>query len=284
MEPQSALVIPDVRLLARAGAILRLFAGHQQAWRLVEIAAAVGLAKGTAHRVLKSLCAEGILQKSPDASYRLGPLVRQLAARAFGPEALRTLARPLLRQLATRTNETTLMFQLASSGDAAICIEQIESAHGLRLVADVGARLPLHAGGASRAILAFLEDEDVDALLCKLPKAAAAVLREQIAQTRRLGYALSFQETNEGVSGIAAPLFDPMRRVIGSVAIVGPITRMGEARLLDFAPDLMAAAAAIGGGTGGSSPAHGANPTATKRIATRAASARWPMQSAGDEP
>lgn len=238
----------DGRLLNRVKSILSLFAGSQQAWSFAEISEATELSKSTTHRFLKGLCDEELLQRSTDnGAYSLGPLMIQLAARVFGPEALRSRGGPILRRLAAATNETTLMCQLASSGDSVICVEQVESPHGIRLVADVGARLPLHAGGASRAILAFMPQADIEAVLSKLPENRAVRLAQQLRRTRETGYGMSFGETNEGVGGIAAPIFDPLQRVIGSIATIGPMTRMTEPRLLELAPRLVAAAAEMNG-------------------------------------
>jgi IclR family acetate operon transcriptional repressor len=236
----------DIRLLARVAAILRIVAAERQSRRLSDIAEATGLSKATTHRLLAGLCAEELLEKSgEDGSYRLGPLACRIGAAASGPQALRARARPVLARIAQATGETALMFQLAPTGAAAICIEQIESAHGLRLVAEIGSRMPLHAGGGPRAILAHLPKEEVSAVLAPLPAAAARRVRGLISETLASGYAISFQETNDGVSGIGVPFFDARRRVLGSVALVGPLSRVDNARLLELAPLLMEAAAEI---------------------------------------
>lgn len=236
----------DIRLLARVAAILRVVAAEPQGRRLSDVADATLLSKATAHRLLAGLCAEELLEKSADdGTYRLGPLACRIGAAAAGPQALRQRARPVLARIGSLTGETALMFQRAPAGAAAICIEQIESVHGLRLVAEIGSRMPLHAGGGPRAILAHLPKEEVAAALAPLPASAARRVRSLLSQTLANGYAISFQETNDGVSGIGVPFFDSQRRVLGSVALVGPLSRMDNARLLELAPLLMEAAAEI---------------------------------------
>ncbi len=160
---------------------------------------------------------------------------------------MRSRGRPVLQQLTELTGETAVMFQLSVAGNSITCIEQIESPHGLRLVATVGERLPLHVGGASRAILAFLTDAEVDAALAPLSSAETKRARKQIALTREQGFTLSMAETNDGVGGIAAPVLDPAGHVIGSIAVIGPLHRMDRQHMTDLAPTVTEAAAVIGG-------------------------------------
>ncbi len=267
------MALASTKLLDRTFAILRLFLTERADWTLAEVTAAVALPKPTVHRLLGVLCAHEMLVRSPDGGgYRLGPLARALGGRAVSRHALRQLGQSILTSLAARTGETALLFELAPSRDAAICIEQIESSHGLRLVSDVGVRLPLHAGGSSRAILAFMPDDEVAAALQMAARRGAVLeradLARQIQWTRRQGYAQSFEETSAGACGISAPLFDATGAVIGSLSIAGPTSRLTRARLATLAPDLLDAADTLMQQLGGVPPEQ-----ATKRAAARRAQA-----------
>src|SRR4051812_20462776 len=114
----------STKLLDRTFAILRLFLTERAEWSLAEVTAAVSLPKPTVHRLLGVLCAHEMLVRAGDG-YRLGPLARALGGRAVSRHALRQLGQPILTALAARTGETALLFELAPSRDAAICIEQI---------------------------------------------------------------------------------------------------------------------------------------------------------------
>jgi DNA-binding IclR family transcriptional regulator len=252
-------IAASTKLLDRTFAILRLFLTERPDWTLAQVTAAVGLPKPTVHRLLGVMCAHEMLKKSPDqGSYRLGPLAMAIGGRAVSRHALRQLGQPILTQLAARAGETALLFELAPSRDATICIEQIESSHGLRLVSYVGARLPLHAGASSRAILAFMPDDEIAAVLALSARRGAspgrAELARQIQWTRRQGYAQSFEETSSGACGIAAPLFDAAGAPIASLAIAGPTSRLTRTRLAQLAPDLLAAAATLMRRLGGLPP------------------------------
>src|SRR5258708_7547448 len=114
----------STKLLDRTFAILRLFLTERAEWSLAEGTAAVGLPRPTVPRLLGVLCAHEMPTRSADAGgYRLGPLARALGGRAVSRHALRQLGQPILTSLAARTGETALLFELAPSRDAAICIE-----------------------------------------------------------------------------------------------------------------------------------------------------------------
>jgi IclR family acetate operon transcriptional repressor len=241
-----------VQLVDRTLAILRLFSGPHAAWSLAEITGAVGLPKATVHRLLQALCKHEMLRRSPyNGSYGLGTLSFTLGCRAVGQNSLRALGTPVLRQLATDAGETALMFQLSDARDRAICVEQIEFGGGLRLVSNVGASFPLIAGGSSRAILAYMPAEEIAGILAG---AEGPKLRDQIAATRRDGFAQSFEETNLGACGIAAPLFDALGAVIGSISLVGPTVRLDAPRLAALAPRLLESAAEINRLLGAATP------------------------------
>jgi DNA-binding IclR family transcriptional regulator len=250
---------PSRNLLDRTFAILQLFLHDERAtWNLAEITEAVALPKPTVHRLLRTLCEHEMLSKSgEDGRYGLGPLALALGAHALGRNRLRQLGQPVLRKLSALTGESALMFELAPTRDAVICIEQIESSHGLRLVSDVGVRLPLFAGASSRVILAFMSADEIKAILAALPKARETAplnrkeIERQMQSTRRQGYAQSFEETSRGACGIAAPLFAAGGAVVGCLTIAGPTTRLTRARLAELAPALVAAATQLSAQIGG---------------------------------
>ncbi|WP_350633974.1 helix-turn-helix domain-containing protein, partial [Pseudoalteromonas sp. 2-MNA-CIBAN-0060] len=95
-------------MLQRAFAILRALAGMQQdGVRVTHLAKAVGLTQGTAHRILQSLIAEGMVEQDEQSKlYRLSVDFFALAAQAGNPSSMRTLCRPALLRLCASLGET----------------------------------------------------------------------------------------------------------------------------------------------------------------------------------
>jgi len=109
------------------------------------------------------------------------------------------------------------------------------------LIAEIGAQVPLHAGASAKALLAFMAPEEIDAVIAhglrRLGPGTitnAGALRRDLARTRRRGWALSVEETNEGATGVAVPVFGPGGEVAASLAIAGPLTRFTRQRRVRF--------------------------------------------------
>jgi DNA-binding IclR family transcriptional regulator len=161
-----------------------------------------------------------------------------------------------MRVLAARTNETVVLAVLNPARDHAVCIEQIASPFGFRLVADIGVKLPLHAGGLSRVLLAYLDPQEVDAVLAApLPRLApgtitdAEQLRKSLIDVRRTGYAVSFEETCDGAAGVSVPIFNCDGQVLASLGVSGPRSRMPAVQ--DLVRDVGSAAEDIAAAVGG---------------------------------
>jgi DNA-binding IclR family transcriptional regulator len=99
----------------------------------------------------------------------------------------------------------------------------------------IGVPFPLHAGASSRAFLAFLPDECVEAYLAKgLPALTEHTitdereLRRELARTRSRGYAHSTAERQTGAASVAAPIFDHRHQPVAVISICGPAHRFNR--------------------------------------------------------
>src|SRR3712207_436459 len=94
-----------VQVIARAADVLRSLQGHPHGLSLSEIAARVGLARSTVHRLVAALEDEGfVVPASPNGRVRLGPMLARLAAASRGD--LRDELHPSLQRLAAEVGET----------------------------------------------------------------------------------------------------------------------------------------------------------------------------------
>lgn len=138
---------PGTGMLQRAFAILRALAGMQQdGVRVTHLAKAVGLTQGTAHRILQSLIAEGMVEQDEQSKlYRLSVDFFALAALAGNPSSMRTLCRPALLRLCASLGET--IFLLVKSGFDAVCLDLCEGPFPIRsFTGDIGGRIALGVG------------------------------------------------------------------------------------------------------------------------------------------
>jgi IclR family acetate operon transcriptional repressor len=249
---------PTLQALERAFAILDLFTPEAPEWTTTEIARAAALPVATAHRILGVLRMRGYLERNDGTKrFRLGLAALDLGERARAVLDLRAAARPVLTRLARESDETALLVVPSERRDRSVCLERVESSQPLRLSVEPGRRLPLHAGASQKALLAFMSEEEIDAVLreplervCRATVTDPEALRGELAEIRRRGWAISVEETNVGAWGVAVPLLASDGSVAASVGVAGPTARLSEDAVADEVARVHEGAAEIGRGLG----------------------------------
>jgi len=212
------------------------------------IASRLHLPRSTVYRLLQFLRKRGLITATnAPGSLQLGLVFLRWAAVVRARLGIANLASAHLDALARLTGETANLHLL--EGDRAVPVDQRMTSARLRVVTEVGVALPLHAGAASKAILAFLPTaRGKEMLRHSLPALAPKTiidrrrLSRDIELIRARGYAESDEEVLEGARGIAAPIFDEQGKVVGSLGIGGPRHRFrGEAVRRAVPPVLRAA-------------------------------------------
>lgn len=223
-------------------ALIVLMALEPQARTVSEVSEMTGLNRTVVHRMLASLHERGFVRREGDL-YSPGAVFVRFAAKV--EPALRTVARPVMRDLSAATEETVVL-SVPDHLDA-VAVEQVPGReHPLRVEYEPGSRGPITKGASGRAILAFHDEELLARALRTVshPEEQAAVL----AEVRAAGYALSRDELRNGVHGIAAPVW-AKGEAIASLSVIVPAQR-GEV-LLGHLDALLQATAAITTGLDG---------------------------------
>jgi IclR family acetate operon transcriptional repressor len=233
---------PPVQSVARAFALLEALADRDEAG-LVELARHVSLHPSTAHRLLASLIDCGYANQSPTTGrYRLGRKALELASSSKARDARLRAAAPLhLEAIRAAVDETTNL--VALDGLSVIYLDQVESRRAVRLFAEPGRRVPAHTSGAGKAMLAFQADGLLDKLYASEPFerltphsiTTAAALRQELSRVRRRGYALDNEEHEEGVSCLAAPIFDNLGNADAAISVSAPSARLHRCGLVELA-------------------------------------------------
>jgi IclR family transcriptional regulator, acetate operon repressor len=220
-----------------ADLLLHLSEADQITFGVTEIADALGLSKAAVHRILASLRTRGLIELDElTRRYSLGVGAMKLGLAYLDRIDLRRVAHPELVTLCERTVETATLS--VRSGWTRFYVDQVTPPREVIMSVRLGAPHPLHAGGSSKAFLAFLADPEIDAYLSQ-PELARLTpetitdrrkLRREIEQIRERGYAQSYAERQGGAASVAAPVLDHLARPQGVVSVCGPIERFrGEA-------------------------------------------------------
>jgi IclR family transcriptional regulator, acetate operon repressor len=218
-----------VQSVDRALDILELLASSPGTLGVTEVAREVGLAPGTAHRLLVALVQRGWVRQDTGRRYGVG-----LAARRLGDAAssqLATLAAPALRAAVEVTGETANLASL--EGDVMVYVAQSPSPHTLRIFAEVGRRVPLHSTAVGKVVLAGMETGRALALLRAADRPARTPhtltelddLRRELEVVREQGYALDDEEQELGVRCVAVPVAGGPGALL-ALSVSGPTERM----------------------------------------------------------
>lgn len=245
-------------MLDRTFAILDLFTIEEPEWTTTEVARRCDLPVATAHRLLAALQRrEYVARDEHTKRFRLGVAALRLGERARSSIDLRAVALPVLRWLAEETGETSLLTVLDGARNRSLCLERIESAQPLRLSVQPGRLLPLHAGASQKVLLAFMPGAERERLLAgplaRLDRATIVdpeELRAELARIRERGYAVSAEETNAGVWGMAAPILDGSGAIVAGLGFAGPLARRREDLAAHHLARLQAGAAEVAGSLG----------------------------------
>lgn len=194
-----------------------------------EIAEAIGEPRSSVYRLLSSLQTEGLVEPgSRRGRYRLGFKLLALGSAVVARFDERQVALPAMERLHEVTGET--VFLCVPRRDEAVCIERLAGKRVQSLALRLGGSLPLHAGAAPRALLAFRPEEEWEAYIERntplvrftpsTPDTPTA-LRKLLRETRAQGYALSDQDVTVGVAAVGVPVFDYRGEVRAALSFSG---------------------------------------------------------------
>jgi DNA-binding IclR family transcriptional regulator len=221
---------------------------------LGELAGATGMTRPTLVRMTKALEQHGLLGRTVNRRWRLGPRLVSLGAAAVSGasdlEALREASRPALMRLSDSTGESAQLY--VRLRDRRICVASSQSDNELRTIVDVGAELPLTAGSAGKVFLGYGSETELHRLVASDAKPLSGSsahdperFERQVYYARRRGWAQSVGEREEGVASVSAPVLDARGALVAVVSVSGPLQRLGRRPGQQYAPAVTLAAREI---------------------------------------
>jgi DNA-binding IclR family transcriptional regulator len=228
-------------------AVLDSFSPDRPVQTLGEIQHATGLASATTHRLVSELVEWGGLERVSWGRYRIGIRLWQLGSLAPQARDLRDVALPFLQDLLDVTHEVVHLVILDEG--KALYVERLMARPEVHVRSRVARRLPLHATGPGKVLLAFSPSELVEQVIGRgLPRMARNTITDPVRLRRALtgicvtGYCLSRDEMTDGGSSVAAPVRGATGEVIAAVSVVVPT---GSRDLSLLVPVVCIAAAGI---------------------------------------
>lgn len=224
MEKQTS----HVKSIARAMEILDCLAEARTALSLQEISLRTGWAKSTVHGMLSTLREYSVIEQSASTGeYRLGIRLFELGNVVSKGWNIIPLAKPYLQKISTRTRECACIGMLDK--DAVLYLDHVDTGTPLRVVTDVGSRMPLHCTALGKAMLAYMPKGRMRHTLLRAgipvytPHTLSSIgeLERECASVRETGSAIENGEMRVGMRCVASPIFDHTGEAKYAVGVAG---------------------------------------------------------------
>lgn len=225
-------------MIDRISTILLAYSHDERELTVSELARRTGIPKASVSRIAADLVAHGFLEREGGA-LRLGIRLFELGQQASRSVDLRRAAFPAMSELMKATGQTVHLAVL--EGTEVVYVQILRSRLTPPLPSRVGGRLPAHATGVGKALLAYAPDDVMDELLAR-PLAAIGPrtiidpqqLRQQLAGVRENRLAYELEESAANVGCAAAPILGARGDAIAAISVsvhlsITDVTKMGPA-------------------------------------------------------
>jgi len=218
---------------------------------VTQLATAIGIDKGNAHRIARILIHHGFIEQDAGTKhYRLAPRTIQLAGQAMRQLDVRQAAEDVLARLSAETGESAHLAVRTPSGG--VYVAQVKAPNRLSVETDIGSSPTLHATATGKALYAYADPVELDSVIIEplerfTPNTVTtrASFEAELATTRSRGYATDDEELNGDIRCAAAPVFDESGKTIAAIGVSGPVNRVDRDRMHDIGKRLTIAAAEI---------------------------------------
>ena len=239
--------------LSKAGKIIDVLADNNGIGP-AEVAAASGIPRSSAYRILDGLVQVGLVKANQDDTYSLSLSWLNLSDVARSSLTEWPNAYELLAELTTLTGQTT--FLTVISGFETVCVECAQGPSIDALILRPGGTLPFFAGAAGRVCLAYSDEQIQNDYLKQAPFAGynenslvtASALRTDIKQIRERGFAISNEDITIGVASIGVPIFSQQDGIVVGALSTGGFADAMMPRCEELAGQLTAYVDRLGSG------------------------------------
>ena len=244
-----------VKSAKRSLDILELIMEREAGLTFTDIGASLGLPRSSLYGLLTTLVSSGWLNfDTARKTYELGVRTLEAGNAYLRAQDLPSRARPLMERIRDAFDETVQLSQL--SGRFNVYVEKVDGRQALILASAVGRRLPAHATGVGKVLLAFLDRETLEDLFegvtlerfTKHTITSKTALYRRLAEIRDMGYGTDEEEYSVGVRCVAVPVRDRHGKVVAAMSVSAPAIRFDErnaerarALLLESAAELSTA-------------------------------------------
>jgi len=241
-----------IQSVVRATDIISLFSSSQSTLGITQIATALQLNKATTWGLVTTLEQQGFLQQDPDThKYSLGPKLFELGMVYIGSLEINAKASRAVHALSSRIG-LEVRIGIWDRGSVLVTLLALPRAED-SFSHQIGPRVPAYCSGLGKALLAYLEPDqlqeylDSTELIRHAPNTVTSPdqLTRELEAARERGYAVSLEEMIPGVAALGAPIFGATRKVVAAISIAGSPSALAEGERESVASELLRSAAEI---------------------------------------
>ena len=222
-----------VKSAVRVLQILDILAINPDGLILTELQEKSGIPISSLHGLMSSLEHMNYVKRSDDSRrYKLRTKLLQFTSILSSYHDLITISDPIMNQIKEETSEATSLSIL--EGDSILFIHKNPAPGRIQIINPAGSRLPSHATGSGKVMLAYLEDEELETIFPDemLPQVTSRTitsksrLKQELMLIRERGYAYDDEESSIGVWAVASCIRKRSGKPIASLSVVAPISRV----------------------------------------------------------
>ena len=219
---------------------------------LSELADELSQSPATLYRVLSTFEAHRITEQDPvSQTWHVGPGAFQIGSAFLRRTNIVERARPYMERLMDQTGETANLG--IRRGSHVVFLAQVETHQSIRAFFPPGTVSPLHASGIGKALLSAMHDDEIRKLVRSAglegftPRTLTGTeaLIDDVALTRRRGYALDDEERTGGMRCVAAVVRSAAGDAVAGISVSGPVNRLSDERIRRFSEHVRQAATAL---------------------------------------
>ena len=221
---------PDsVQAVVIAMRILEHLAFGNRFGRVTDIAADIGTSKNRIHRHLKTLMDLGYVAQEPDTQrYMVGVRLVQMGNAVTSQYDFLSVSRPIMQRLRDAVGFSVVLSKVEDG--RLFAIEQIQGRGDVTFSITVGSPLRMHNSAQGKIVLAFgdpalLESALAEPLVARTPLTITdpEALRAEVAEARKVGWAMAPNEFMSGINAVAVPIFDRDGTLFGCLTFITSI-------------------------------------------------------------
>jgi DNA-binding IclR family transcriptional regulator len=219
----------------------------EEALGVTELADRLDIAKSTAHYHVNTLREEGYVVRD-GSKYRLSLRFLRIGELTRSRVPIYETATEEIEKLASETDELAIL--AVEEQGMGVYLHKAAGENAIDIDAPIGRFAYLHNRAYGKAILAYLDESRVEEILDEhgLPQTTAQTITDrgelfdQLETIRAQGFAVNREESIEGIHGVAVPILDNDRTVLGGISLAGPSQRLTDEKMTDKYADLLSRA------------------------------------------